>query len=132
LFAHEEEETWAVKPRGLLEVHAEFIVEDTGLPDEVRPAAEQLDVGKLPGEVLPFLLASRYCDTEKLSNLAWSLFGGAKGGWQRAQAICDYAHDRIDSATTMRAATAPLSEDKRDAAPFVGTSHISLSRFPAA
>jgi len=50
----------------------------------------------LPGEALPFLLASRYCDIEKLSNLAWSLFGGIQGGWQRAQAICDYAHDRIE------------------------------------
>jgi hypothetical protein len=39
--------------------------------------------------VLPFLPASRYCDTEKLSNLAWSLFGSSQGGWQRAQAICD-------------------------------------------
>jgi hypothetical protein len=36
------------------------------------------------------------CDTEKLSNLAWSLFGGIRGGWQRSQAICDYAHDRIE------------------------------------
>jgi transglutaminase-like putative cysteine protease len=44
----------------------------------------------------PFLLTSRYCDTETLSNLAWSLFGGIQGGWQRAQAICDYAHDRIE------------------------------------
>jgi transglutaminase-like putative cysteine protease len=45
--------------------------------------------------VLIYLLGSRYCDTEKLSNLAWSLFGGVTPGWQRVQAICDYAHDRI-------------------------------------
>ena len=85
-----------VAPPGLLEVRSEFIVEDTGLPDEACPEARQWDVGELPGEALPFLLASRYCDTEKLSNLAWSLFGGIQGGWQRAQAICDYAHGRIE------------------------------------
>jgi transglutaminase-like putative cysteine protease len=83
-------------PPGLLEVRSEFVVEDSGLPDEVCPAAQQWDVAALPGDALPFLLASRYCDTEKLSNLAWSVFGGIEGGWQRAQAICDYAHDRIE------------------------------------
>ena len=85
-----------VAPPGLLEVRSEFVVQDTGLPDEVYPSAQQWDVGALPAEALPFLLASRYCDTEKLSNLAWSLFGGIQDGWQRAQAICDYAHDRIE------------------------------------
>src|ERR1700761_7389307 len=88
--------TRLVAPPGLLEVRSEFVVEDSGLPDEVCPAAQQWDVGALPDEALPFLLASRYCDTEKLSELAWSLFGGIPSGWERAQAICDYAHQRIE------------------------------------
>jgi transglutaminase-like putative cysteine protease len=88
--------TRLIAPPGLLEVRSQFIVQDSGLPDEVCPSARQWDVGALPDEALPFLLASRYCDTEKLSDLAWSLFGGIPGGWQRAQAICDYAHDRIE------------------------------------
>jgi transglutaminase-like putative cysteine protease len=88
--------TRLVAPPGLLEVRSDFVVEDSGLPDAVCPTAQQWDVGALPGDVLPFLLASRYCDTEKLSNLAWSLFGGIPGGRERAQAICDYAHDRIE------------------------------------
>lgn len=88
--------TRLVAPQGLFEARSEFIVEDSGLPDEVCPSAQQFDVGALPSETLPFLLASRYCDPEKLSDLAWSLFGGIQGGWQRAQAICDYAHDRIE------------------------------------
>jgi transglutaminase-like putative cysteine protease len=88
--------TRLVAPPGLLEVRSEFLVEDTGLPDEVPSGARQWDVGDLPAEALPFLLASRYCDTEKLSDLAWSLFGGIEGGWEKAQAICDYAHDRIE------------------------------------
>jgi len=68
----------------------EFLISDSGLPDEVAPGARQLEVGELPDDVLIYLLGSRYCDTEKLSNLAWSLFGGIAPGWQRVQAICDY------------------------------------------
>jgi len=88
--------TRLVAPPGLFEVRCDFVVEDTGLPDEVCPTAKQWDVGTLPVEALPYLLPSRYCDTEKLSNLAWSLFGGIQSGWQRAQEICDYAHNRIE------------------------------------
>ena len=87
--------TRIVAPPGLIEIRNEFLIQDSGLPDEVAPDARQLDVGALPDDVLIYLLASRYCDTEKLSNLAWSLFGGIALGWQRVQAICDYAHDRI-------------------------------------
>ena len=87
--------TRVVVPPGLIEIRNEFLIRDSGQPDEVAPDARQLDVGELPDDALIYLLASRYCDTEKLSNLAWSLFGGIAPGWQRVQAICDYAHDRI-------------------------------------
>jgi transglutaminase-like putative cysteine protease len=87
--------TRIVAPAGLIEVRNDFLIADSGLPDQVAPDARQLEVGDLPNDVLIYLLGSRYCDTEKLSNLAWSLFGGITPGWQRVQAICDYAHDRI-------------------------------------
>ena len=47
--------------------------------------APQWDVAALPDETLLYLLGSRYCDTQKLSDLAWSQFGGINGGWQRVQ-----------------------------------------------
>jgi transglutaminase-like putative cysteine protease len=87
--------TRIVAPAGLIEMRNDFLISDSGLPDDVAPDARQLDVGDLPDEVLVYLLGSRYCDTQKLSPLAWSLFGGVMPGWQRVQAICDYAHDRI-------------------------------------
>ena len=87
--------TRIVAPAGLIEIRNEFLIADSGLPDQVAPEARQRDVPDLPDDVLIYLLGSRYCDTEKLSNLAWSLFGGVTPGWQRVQAICDYAHDRI-------------------------------------
>jgi transglutaminase-like putative cysteine protease len=44
---------------------------------------------------LVFLLPSRYCDTDRLSEVAWSLFGKTPPGWARVQAICDYVHRHI-------------------------------------
>ena len=87
--------TRIVAPPGLIEIRNDFLIADSGLPDEVAPDARQLEVGELPDDVLMYLLGSRYCDTQKLSDLAWSLFGGTMPGWQRVQAICDYVHDRI-------------------------------------
>jgi transglutaminase-like putative cysteine protease len=52
-------------------------------------------VGDLPADALPFLLGSRYCETDLMSELAWSLFGGGPPGWARVQAIVDYTHRRI-------------------------------------
>src|ERR1700689_2330341 len=87
--------TRIVAPPGLVEIRNEFLISDGGLADEVAPDARQLEVGELPDDVLIYLLGSRYCDTETLSNLAWSLVGGTPPGWGRVQGICDFAQDRI-------------------------------------
>lgn len=87
--------TRLVAPPGLLEISNRFVIRDSGQPDEVASEARQWGVDDLPDEALVFLLGSRYCDTQKLSSLAWSLFGQIKGGWQRVQAICDYVHGRL-------------------------------------
>ena len=55
-----------VAPAGQIEISTDAIVADSGLPDEVNPTARQHDVGELPHEALVFLLASRYCETERL------------------------------------------------------------------
>lgn len=88
--------TRLVAPPGLIEIRNEFVIEDSGLPDAVVPRAAQCPLDRLPDEALVYLLGSRYCDTQKLSDLAWSLFGRLPGGWPRVQAICDYVHDRIE------------------------------------
>ncbi|MCD0416092.1 transglutaminase family protein [Rubrivivax sp. JA1024] len=87
--------TRIVAPPGRIDISNDFLIEDSGLPDEVAPGARQIPVGELPDEVMVYLLGSRYCDTDKLSNLAWSLFGGINSGWERVQAIVDYVHNRI-------------------------------------
>jgi transglutaminase-like putative cysteine protease len=85
-----------VLPAGRSILSADFVVRDSGLADAIAPDAVQHPVEDLPDEVIVFLLASRYCETERLSDLAWSLFGAVAPGWRRLQAIFDYAHERIE------------------------------------
>jgi transglutaminase-like putative cysteine protease len=54
-----------------------------------------LPIEQLPDECLVYLMGSRYCETDKLTDLAWSLFKDTRPGWERVQAICDYVHDRL-------------------------------------
>jgi transglutaminase-like putative cysteine protease len=70
-------------------------VRDTGVADITVPSALQHAVEDLPEEALVFLLGSRYCETDLLSDIAWQLFGQSPRGWPLVQAICDYVHDRI-------------------------------------
>ncbi|CAN5529324.1 transglutaminase family protein [soil metagenome] len=87
--------TRIIAPPGITEIKNEFLINDSGLPDATAPGARQLPINELPDDVLIYLLGSRYCDTQKLSDLAWSMFGGITTGWERVQAICDYANSRI-------------------------------------
>src|SRR5579859_978292 len=84
-----------VAPPGGVRMKSEFLIRDSGLHDEINKSAAEVAVERLPDDVLVYLVASRYCDTEKLSDLAWSLFAAKTPGWSRVQAICDYVHDRI-------------------------------------
>ena len=54
-----------------------------------------MPIEELPEDTLVFLLGSRYCETDRLGDLAWKLFGNTPPGWARVKAICDYVHDRI-------------------------------------
>jgi transglutaminase-like putative cysteine protease len=87
--------TRLVAPAGPTRFQADCVVSDPGLPDPVHADAIQHPVDELPSDLLIFLLGSRYCETDRLSWIAWGLFGGIEPGWPRVQAICDYVHDRI-------------------------------------
>jgi len=80
---------------GTLSLQLTGVAQDSGLPDEVNPLADSVPVSDLPTEVLPFLTASRYCETDLLSNFAWANFGNVRGGWAKVQAICDFVHERL-------------------------------------
>ncbi len=84
-----------VAPAGTLRLWDDAIVEDNGQPDVVAPDAPQHPVEELPTNVLSYLLGSRYCEVDRLTEVAWSLFGGAPLGWPRVQAICDWVYENI-------------------------------------
>jgi transglutaminase-like putative cysteine protease len=82
-------------PPGVVTFSNRFVIQDSGLPDETPPDTPAAPIARLPDETLVFLISSRYCDSDNLTNFAWSMFGGLAGGYQRVQAICDYVHRKI-------------------------------------
>jgi len=85
-----------VAPAGRVRLAGDGVVRDSGLPDPVFASAVQHAVEDLPADTLVYLLGSRYCETDRLTDVAWSLFGGTPVGWPRVQAIVDYVHNHIE------------------------------------
>src|SRR6266498_2368664 len=82
-------------PRGKLRLTTDALLRDSGAPDVLAPWALQRTVPALPEETLIFLLGSRYCETDLLSETAWKLFAQSPIGWGRVQAVCDFVHQHI-------------------------------------
>jgi len=87
--------TRIVAPAGQTTIATDFEIYDHGQPDNVALDAAQHDIRNLPDDVLVFLLGSRYCDTDRLSEFAWSRFANTAPGWSRVQAICDFVYGHI-------------------------------------
>jgi len=85
-----------VAPQGRFTLSSDALINDTGLPDIVVPGAMQTPVEHLPESTLVYLLGSRYCETDELSDIAWQHFGAGPTGWARVQAICDFVHRHIE------------------------------------
>ena len=84
-----------VAPAGTFRMWGDGTVADSGLHDPVEPIAQEAAIVALPDDTLIYLLGSRYCDTDKLSQIAWDMFGTTAPGWGRVQAICDFVHGHI-------------------------------------
>lgn len=87
--------TRLVAPAGRFSITVDGVVRDGGEWDAVDETAVQHPVEDLPVETLGFLLASRFCESDDLSNEAWRLFGGTEPGWKRVKAIVDFVHRHI-------------------------------------
>ncbi len=87
--------TRLIAPRGTFRLWDDLIVEDSGLPESQPFGAIQHRIEDLPSDVLVYLLASRYCEVDRLSDIAWSLFGQTPEGWARAQAIVTWVHNHV-------------------------------------
>jgi transglutaminase-like putative cysteine protease len=80
---------------GTLQLSSESLIYNSGLPDAVEWNAPEKPIHELPPETLRYLLNSRYCEVDRLSNIAVELFGSVAPGWSRAQAICNWVHSKV-------------------------------------
>ena len=82
-------------PPGKLRLWNSTIVKDSGDPDPICSEARQIPVQDLPEQTLQYLLNTRYCEVDRLSNIACELFGQTEPGWPRVQAICDWVNQKV-------------------------------------
>jgi transglutaminase-like putative cysteine protease len=87
--------TRLVAPPGLIRIKSDTVFHAIRAIDPVNTEAVQHEIADLPADTLEFLLGSRYCETDLLSNEAWRLFGSFPPGWARVQAICDFVNNHI-------------------------------------
>lgn len=84
-----------VAPSGSFTFTSDGTLRDSGKPDPVQHDAGEVPIAALPDDTLVYLMGSRYCETDRLSQTAWDLFGSTPQGWARVQAICDFVHNHI-------------------------------------
>src|SRR2546429_9185904 len=46
-------------------------------------------------ECVPFLLASRYCEVDRMGEIAWNLVGSTPASSERVQAVVDWVHANV-------------------------------------
>jgi len=82
-------------PQGSTRLWSDCVIEIDGWPDPQAPYARQLAVPDLPDEVLQHLGPSRYCDSDNLTQTAWTLFANHAEGWDRVQAITGFVNRHV-------------------------------------
>jgi transglutaminase-like putative cysteine protease len=85
-----------IAPPGALRIGYDNVFQ-TSYEPEPQPDATTLqeEAGALPTGVLPFLLGSRYCEIDRLSAIAWDLFGKIPPGGLRALAINRWVFENV-------------------------------------
>lgn len=80
---------------GEVTIRYEAVVENN-LRQLLPPAGHQHLWSELPNDVLPFLLPSRFCPSDKFMRFAQREFGGAGDGVARMMAILEWIHRNVD------------------------------------
>lgn len=82
-------------PAGGITLSCGFVIDDPFTPDIVAPQAMAVPVEELPDDIMVYLLASRYCETDRLAETTWAMFRSMTPGWRQVQAIVEYTHNHI-------------------------------------
>ena len=82
-------------PQGKLRLHYDNVARDSGEHEPTIEGARLHRVDEVPDECLKFLLASRYCEVDRMLDMAWDLFGKTPPTWERVQAVMDWVHSNI-------------------------------------
>ena len=59
-------------------------------------SVEATPVAELDGAAIPFLFPSRYCQSDRLSRLAWDLFGAIENPHEKVVALSDWVHENVE------------------------------------
>lgn len=62
---------------------------------DLAPGAPFVEVNQLPAETLPFLLPSRYCESDRFTKMASSIATGFAPGYDQCTAIVNYIRDTV-------------------------------------
>ncbi len=84
-----------VAPSGVLRLRYDNVVEDSGRPEPTIEGLPLRPMTELPPESWRYLLASRYCEVDRMSAIAWDLFGSTPESWERAQAVVEWVHRNV-------------------------------------
>ena len=84
-----------VAPTGHIRLSGSTLIDDSGLEDPTPFHATEHPVSELPNETLIYLLNSRYCEVDRLSNIAVELFGNVAPGWSRVQAVTNWVYSKV-------------------------------------
>jgi len=82
-------------PAGALRIRYDNEIRDEGAADASFEGLSLTPVHEMPPECWRFLLASRYCEVDRLSAIAWELFGATPESWERVQAVVSWVHANV-------------------------------------
>lgn len=86
-----------VAPPGRFSVHTSVDIESADASD-IAFGAPFVEVQYLPDETLPFLLPSRFCESDRFHQMATTIVAGKTAGYDQCVAIVDYIRNTIEYA----------------------------------
>ncbi len=83
-----------VAPAGFFSVQTSFDIEVADRSD-VAPGAPFVPVEQLPDQTLPFLFPSRYCESDRFTQMAASVVEGVNPGYDQCAKIVEYIQNSL-------------------------------------